>query len=1313
MRRRLLIALGVLLGLLLLAGAALSWLAFTEAGARWALGQVLSREPRLALELDGGTLARGLRVRDLSWQAETLRARVERAELAWTPSCLMAGKLCIERVGLAGVAVEVLPAEQPPVETAERAPFSLPVPIAIGQLEVERLELSTPTAALQLTRAQTSADLANDGIRIGSTTVVGLDVRLAPGPAAARVESATPVDTAPVPSLPVALEQLRLEDFVLHGPDYTLALAQAETTLALSPERLALGRTRLSGVRAILPEPPAAAADATGQDRDSPISLPDVALPFAVTVADLVLADVELRRGEQQWALARLAVAGRYAERRLRLERLRVEHTQGVMEARGEVLTQGQYPLDLTLSARAELEGLPGPQALRASLSGNLAELQAELILHGALELRVTGEVQPLAPRVPFSLQLDSPRLGWPLDAPRWQAEALSASVSGDLDGYELRLAGRIAGENIPAADVRLNGHGDLSRFVADLLLAETLGGQVQGSGEVAWRDGVDWQAELSLQGIEPARQWPDYPGRLSGIAEARGAVADGQWSLQLSRLSLDGELRGYPFALQGRVAREFGGAWRIAEAALRSGPNRIEVAGRIDAQWALSGRYSAPELRALYPELGGSASGEFDIAGALARPDVSLRTQARQLSFQDLRVAALELELGVRALGEQPSALSWTATGLSRGEVELARLAGSLRGTRSDHRLELNAVGEPGELSTAVSGSLSESLDWQGRVERAVVAHGDQRWLLVEPLALRWNQQASALRVAEHCWQREQARLCLLAPASVGTSGELRLGLEEFRLAWLAPYLPPGVFLDGGLEARAELAWGEGAPRLQLQASSGGGQLLLSQEDAPALELPYQRLAVDFGLQEGQLRSELQLDSEQLGQARVVLSSQLGGETRPLSGEVRIDGLQLALAKPFLPQLQAVAGVVDLRGEISGTLAAPRFSGSLDLIADTVEAPALPLRIGALELHARIAGSEASFDGGFQSGDGSAKLSGRLDWGGEQWQLVGNLRGERLRVIYPPIARLSVSPDLEFRIVPKTVRVTGSVRIPEGEITLRELPEQAVAVSSDVVVVRRPGEPPPQEIGVQEPPAPPPAPGWQVVSRIEISFGDAVALSGYGLTGRLEGSLRLRQRGEAAPEAVGELRVVDGRYEAYGQKLTIRQGRLIFSGPVTEPNLYVEAVREVRDVVAGVRVEGQPREPRVSLFSQPGLPQEDILSYIVRGRPLSEGGGGSEEAFLAQAALALGVFGGERYAGALAEELGIQDFEMGASGEGEDTRFELSGYLAPNLFIRYGIGVFQAENELSLRYELNKRLYIEAMSGASSAVDLMYEFEF
>ncbi|RBH35314.1 translocation/assembly module TamB, partial [Pseudomonas sp. MWU13-2860] len=133
-----------------------------------------------------------------------------------------------------------------------------------------------------------------------------------------------------------------------------------------------------------------------------------------------------------------------------------------------------------------------------------------------------------------------------------------------------------------------------------------------------------------------------------------------------------------------------------------------------------------------------------------------------------------------------------------------------------------------------------------------------------------------------------------------------------------------------------------------------------------------------------------------------------------------------------------------------------------------------------------------------------------------------------------------------------------------------------------------------------------------------------------------------------------GELWHNDGRYRAYGQRLTLGRARLLFGGRIDQPYLHNEAVRQTDNVIAGIRLSGSAEQPATQIFSEPAMSQEQALSYLVLGRPLSSTG--EDNNMLAQAALGLGLMGSADLTGGIAKELGIQDFQLDTQGSGNST---------------------------------------------------------
>ena len=134
-------------------------------------------------------------------------------------------------------------------------------------------------------------------------------------------------------------------------------------------------------------------------------------------------------------------------------------------------------------------------------------------------------------------------------------------------------------------------------------------------------------------------------------------------------------------------------------------------------------------------------------------------------------------------------------------------------------------------------------------------------------------------------------------------------------------------------------------------------------------------------------------------------------------------------------------------------------------------------------------------------------------------------------------------------------------------------------------------------------------------------------------------------------------------------------------------------------------------QNPTVTVFSEPVMEQQQILSYMLTGRGLSESSGDSQDTILTNALLSLGLGQSENIISKVGNTLGFEDVSLDTSGQGDSTQLSLTGNVAPGVQLRYGVGVFDSISEVAIRYELLPKLYIEAVSGVSNAIDIYYQF--
>ncbi|MEE4962749.1 translocation/assembly module TamB domain-containing protein [Pseudomonas alliivorans] len=827
---------------------------------------------------------------------------------------------------------------------------------------------------------------------------------------------------------------------------------------------------------------------------------------------------------------------------------------------------------------------------------------------------------------------------------------------------------------------------GDLQRIYLPQL--EVVAGQGKASGHLnlQFADGIGWDTALDLSSLDPSFWVAELPGTLAGPLRSKGQFRNEQLELTAD-LDLKGRLRGQPAVLQAKADGR-GQQWNLPGLSIRLGDNRIEGRGSLDQRLQGQLDLNLPRLGQLWPRLQGQAKGRLDLAGTLKAPQGQFNLQGSQLAFQDNRLQSLAANAKLDAA--QRATISVKGSGIQAGDTALGTLTLDGQGTLKTQQLKLDLQGPLLKLALALDGMLDNG-NWRGRLASGNVQSGGQVWRLQQPAKIE-RLADGKLNVGAHCWLSGNASLCgedqRLMP-----DPRLRYHLKNFPLESLAQWMPRDFAWKGSLNADVQLDVPAAGPNGQITVDAGGGTLRVRDKEQ-WLDFPYQTLRLTSTLTPKRIDSRLDFDGAKLG--RLLMSAQIDplSSNKALSGEFSLSGLDLSVARPFAPMVEKLNGRLNGSGRLSGGLLAPLVNGSVTLQGGEVSGPELPLELRDLNVQALIAGENVQVNGSWKSGStGQGSLTGQVAWG--QALVVDlSLKGSRLPIHVEPYAEVEAAPDLKISMQGERLAVSGRVLIPKGTITVRELPPSTVKLSGDTVIVGQQ-----TEEG---------APPLAVAMDIDVEVGqDTLSFNGFGLTADLVGRVHIGDNLDTR----GELNLNNGRYRAYGQRLTIRKARLLFAGPVDQPYLDIEAIRQTDDVIAGIRLTGSAEQPTTEVFSEPAMSQEQALSYLVMGRPL--GNSGEDNNMVAQAALALGVAGSASTTGKLAGNLGIKDFELDTSGTGDKTNVVASGKITDKLSLRYGVGVFEPANTIALRYLLSKRVYLEAASGIASSLDIFYKRDF
>jgi translocation and assembly module TamB len=234
---------------------------------------------------------------------------------------------------------------------------------------------------------------------------------------------------------------------------------------------------------------------------------------------------------------------------------------------------------------------------------------------------------------------------------------------------------------------------------------------------------------------------------------------------------------------------------------------------------------------------------------------------------------------------------------------------------------------------------------------------------------------------------------------------------------------------------------------------------------------------------------------------------------------------------------------------------------------------------------------------------------------------------------------------------------------------------------------------------------------GMRIEVDLEVVLKDHVRFSAFGLETELTGTLRLRESADGAVQLNGTLRLIDGSYTAFGQKLAIDSGRLTYSGPPADPYVDARATRTVREptrtVTVGAQIRGPARAIETTLFSEPSMSEAEALSYLILGRPLSSATA-KEGNDMMGAAIALGLKGAAPVIKEISGVLGLEELTA-TGGSSEDLTLVAGRRFSDRIFVRYSYQTFTRMSAVLLELMLSRRLSLEATASDIPAVDLIY----
>jgi len=969
---------------------------------------------------------------------------------------------------------------------------------------------------------------------------------------------------------------------------------------------------------------------------------------------------------------------------------------------------------------RANLSGeLSAPYALRGELDwqrpaapATVPKVMGRLALNGTPRtLRVTHSLS-----APAEL-LSEGTLGYRdgqvhLDLThRWPAQPLPVETpvpvtlgEGTLTSRGTLEQVRVEGDTTVTADGRplaltLAGAAGLESLKLETLSLKNDGQSLTLNGSLDYRDGLAWDLSARGRHLDPATLAPDWPGDLTLNAETRGHWRGDDWALTVDPLSLTGTLQGDPVTLKGHARQRAAGDLAVTLDG-RWGADRVRARGQVGEHLNLDGTLDIERLTRWYAPARGRLRTDWRLRGPLKTPTLSGQAHGEALGYQGWRLSTLDARFSNLNTGNAAMELALQGSALSQdGQARVEQLSLDLQGRRGDHRLNLSVNNDSAATELAVQAGLNDNLVWSGRLlEWRLQEQQLGTWALADPVPFTLGADRQALGTLCLNSGSDPGRLCASGEHGAGGRLDASLDVQDLPLALANPWLGGQIALDGRLRADARLAGTVQQPR---------GQWSLALDDASArfigietpLTLAFEQAALTGNLENGRLKQQVDLVVTDQGEMHARVESGLDLEA-PLDGRLQLSIPRLDDLAPLLPRVGELQGRVQGDLNLGGIPTQPRIKGEIALTEGRATVPDLGITAESVRLAVTgDASGTLDLDGQARFGNGTLNLGGT--WTPTRSPLALDLwaRGERLRVADRADAKVYVSPDLALKGDGDGLDLSGTLKVPEADLKPRELPESAVTVSEDQVLVDARAEdttPLPFAMGVT------------------VTLGDQVRFEGFGLRATLTGELRVSQQPGEPAQLNGELIITEGRYRAYGQNLLIENGRLLFQGQPDNPGLDIRAVRKIpsENMVVGVQLSGTLQEPDARIFSDPSLEESEAMSYLVTGRSLNRGSQ-SDSAQVAQALALYGLQKGSGVTDKIGDTLGLDEISIGSDWETSDAALMLGKQISDRLYLTYAVGLFDAISTVMLRYTLTRQLHLEAQSSSKSqGLDLIWEKE-
>jgi translocation and assembly module TamB len=821
------------------------------------------------------------------------------------------------------------------------------------------------------------------------------------------------------------------------------------------------------------------------------------------------------------------------------------------------------------------------------------------------------------------------------------------------------------------------------------------------------------------------------------------------------------------------------GDNFTLPQAEISIGNAMLRAQGYLNQNWQIVWQLNIPNINALLPNSSGLLQTQGNIQGARSTPIIKSNILARhlQLTLNKNNIQAKNLAGNLQADLTKEGIINLSLIGhdLAYNKFIVSQLMLHANGKTEQHNINLQLQNNTTQIMLDLTGGFKQD-HWQGKINTLTVlsqAFGNWQANTNTSLQISKNQ----LQLSPICFSSIEQKLCSQLDWRYSQNLRVSLQGENFNLEKLATLFMAKnnktLSLSGKINFQGNI---DLIPSKKIQANLNTtlspGKINLQYKDS-LHALAFTGGIIDFQLNQNGLLGKANINFVQqqnliaqfllpnfnsliiapqpnqrgkkaitptISDSRKDLLAKNNKESfaqQPIQGTISFQIRDISWLQALTTDLKNIRGLINLNLKIAGTIAKPIMSGQIKLANGYTDIPSIGISLKNISLTGSgDPKSILNWEGSALAGSNWLHINGQTDLLKPSFPTQLLLHGENLLIANTNEYKIFASPNIQLNYNNNAIAITGTVNIPTATLMSQTVNSSSVTLPDDVVFIDRSAKPKTKS-------------STKFSSQLHIILGNNVKLDSNGATGRLTGTFLLNYDPQNTTTASGEINIIDGKYEAYGQKLKIRTGKIIFNGgPINNPNLNIEATRTVStntqttssaslgtgfltptdyshpgQVLAGIRITGPLHDYHVDLFSQPAIyNQTDILSLLVLGTTSTQISAASGQLLLS-AASQINLGGGQvsNITNQLQNLFGLDQLDITSESEYnpatksilETPSLSVGKAIGKNIFINYSIGLFNPISIVRLRYNLNHNWSIQTdASSLGQGIDLFYQVE-